>query len=348
MYNKSDLDVTNKNIYDVWVGCDVSKDTFDVSLAIQNDYRKFPTASFSRSKDGVNLFIEWAKEQIKSKEYSLHIVMESTGKYSLQLFSWMVQISPSLKVSIENPSIIKSFIDSLGFRNKTDATDARALACYGQQRHPEAYQPQSKAYSDLRELVRYRQNIVDSRTQYMQRLQAMEKSSPAYKMCQRDVKQFEKKEEEILTAIKKIVTANSELRKDVELLDQIVGVGFVVAVTVLGELGDLRRFETARAITAFAGLSPQRHESGTSVHKRTTISKKGNPHVRHAVYMAALSIVRRDNDLARVYERLIAAGKAKMSALGAVARKLLVLMRIIIISGKPYEKCYNENLMKTA
>ena len=348
MHNKSDSEVTDQNASCIWAGCDVAKDTFEVSLATSGVLKNFPVASFKRSPDGVRELLKWADKQLESSENNLRVVMEATGKYSVALTCWMVQERPSLEPAIINPLTAKSFIDSLGFRNKTDTTDARALACFGKQRQPVAYQLASEAYSRLRELVRLRQAIIQTRIQYELRLQETESSSPAYKVLKKIVKQQEKAEKDILVATKKLVADDADLRRDIELIDQIVGVGFITATTILGELGDLRRFATARQISSFAGVNPRRYESGTSVYKRTALSKKGSAYARAALYMASLSIVGGDSDLAKAYRRLLAAGKPKMSALGVVMRKLLVLMRAIIISGKPYEDGYVEKLAKAS
>ena len=73
--------------------------------------------------------------------------------------------------------------------------------------------------------------------------------------------------------------------------ESIYWVGFITAVTVRMELGDLRRFERARQLSAFAGLSPRQFESGTSVRKRTRMSEAGSKRVRKVLYMAACSAI---------------------------------------------------------
>ena len=114
----------------------------------------------------------------------------------------------------------------------------------------------------------------------------------------------------------------------------------MTAVTVRTELGDLRRFERARQLTAFAGMSPRIVESGTSIAGKPHLCKQGNRRVRHALYMAAMTAIRGQNDLQRCYQRLVAKGKSHMSALGAIMRKMLCLLRALLISGKPYQPVY--------
>ncbi len=116
----------------------------------------------------------------------------------------------------------------------------------------------------------------------------------------------------------------------------------LTAITILAELGDLRRFHQARQLTAFAGLSLKKHTSGKSVHKKTHMSKQGSAHVRRILYVAAMAAVRGDNTFAEVYHRLVHNGKNRMSAIGAVMRKLLLTMRAVLITGRPYVPNYTK------
>lgn len=151
---------------------------------------------------------------------------------------------------------------------------------------------------------------------------------------QRDIKRIEKE-------MKTVVAQNPDLEHDAKLIDSIYGVGFITAVAVLAELGDLRRFTRGRQLSAFVGTAPCNHDSGSSVHKRPRMSKAGEPRVRALLYMCAMVAVSGDNDFADTYHRLIAAGKPKMAALGAIMRKLLLVMRALVISGQPYAPHFN-------
>ena len=79
-----------------------------------------------------------------------------------------------------------------------------------------------------------------------------------------------------------------------------------------------------KQLTAFVGLDPQPFESGSTVYKRPTISKKGDSIMRNKLYMGALGGIRGDNPLRDFYLRLVERGKSKKLALVAAARKILV------------------------
>src|SRR5690606_34101186 len=109
------------------------------------------------------------------------------------------------------------------------------------------------------------------------------------------------------------------------------------AALVLAELGDITRFESARQAAAYAGLTPSHHESGTSVRRRSRLSKLGNSRLRHMLYFPAMSAMRHNEVVKRFAERLLGQGKKKMVVLGAAMRKLLHLCYGVLHSGRPFD-----------
>ena len=106
-------------------------------------------------------------------------------------------------------------------------------------------------------------------------------------------------------------------------LDSVPGIASASAIAILAELALLSPDLDVRQWVAAAGIDPREHSSGSSVHKKTRISKAGNRHLRRALYMPALVAVRHDPHLRAFYQRLLDKGKAKLQALVAVMRKLL-------------------------
>jgi transposase len=122
-----------------------------------------------------------------------------------------------------------------------------------------------------------------------------------------------------------------------ELLRTIPGVGPVAANAILAELPDPSRFASAQQAAASAGLAPREYRSGTSVKKRTRLSKAGNASLRKALYLPALTAARFNPVVGAFYERLVAAGKPKMAALGACMRKLLMICYGVLKSVTPFD-----------
>jgi transposase len=282
-------------------------------------------------------FLTWLDELAPKK--GTRVIMEATGHYSVELTAWLTAGRASLRPAIENPKNTKAFIDSLNQRNKTDGLDARGLAFYGVERRPAPYEPLSKTRQELRELNRYRDSLVTQRTALKNRSHEKSSSKVVARMQARQLRQLDKDIATVEQEMKEGVNEDEPSKRDFELLTSIDGVGPITAMTMLAEIGDLRRFERARQLTAYAGVSPRVVESGTSVRGKTRMCKRGNKRIRQALYLSAMATLntKKPNTLSTMHYRLCDEGKEGKAALGAVMRKQLTVMRAVIISGKPYD-----------
>lgn len=327
---------------EVWSGIDVSKDFFDASWvepeASVEQFHNLRHARFEHSPAGVRDYIRWLQEQSEAAD-SVRVVMEATGRYSLQLQVWLIAQEPSLAPAIVNPKQAKHFHQSLGLRNKTDQLDCRSLGLLGKERRPHPYEAPSPQYQQLRELMRQRRDLIETRVAAALRLQELPKGrSPVRRIAQSHRRHLEKLLARIDRETGRLLERFPQLAHDVALLQTIPGVGRIVALTVLAELGDLRRFNRSRQVSAMAGLSPSNRQSGNSP-ARSHLDKNGHSEARSVLYMAALAATRPSthNRLAHTYNHLIEAnGKSKKEALVAVARKTLIIMRALIITQQPY------------
>jgi len=106
---------------------------------------------------------------------------------------------------------------------------------------------------------------------------------------------------------RQITTADAELEGRVEALAahllSVPGVRGLLAATILAELGDVRRFDRLEQVVAFAGLDASVFESGEFHATRQHISKRGSPHLRRALYLAAFNATRADPELAAYFQR---------------------------------------------
>ncbi len=120
------------------------------------------------------------------------------------------------------------------------------------------------------------------------------------------------------------------------MLTSIPGIGERLAVTILGELPNLSEFSSAKALSAFAGLCPHEYRSGSSI-STSWLSKQGNAHIRHMLYMPAIAAMRCNPVLKAFADRLHAAGKRGKQIVAAVMRRLLVLAYGVVQSGQPFD-----------
>lgn len=332
-----DLCKTNE----LWVGLDVSKASFDAAIFMKD--AKCPHRKFQSTMDGAAEFMEWIAQHCKQMKLGApqtRVIMESTGIYSLKLRATLIKAGLKTEPSIINPHQIKSFGDSLGVRNKTDKTDACVIARFGFERRPAPDQPMEGAWADLQELVRERAHLVSLRTAEKNRLKTCKGESKVLtKMREQRIADYTSQIKQIEAMMKKTVASDENLCRDYAILRSIPGVGPITAALVLGELGDLRRFKNSRQLAAYAGLSPRQHISGTSVHKASRMCRQGKRSVRTILFLSSMHYTRQNanNSLARYYKRKVAQGKAPMSALGSIMRKLLLLMRILLIENRTFQ-----------
>ena len=142
--------------------------------------------------------------------------------------------------------------------------------------------------------------------------------------------------ERLKRAIENHFDQHPNLKNQRELLQSMPGIGPVSADRMLCLL--LRHsFASARQAAAFAGLVPRMHESGSSVRKRPRMTKQGDASLKAALYMAAVVSCRHNPQLRQVYQSLLKAGKSKMSALGALMRRLLHAAYGMLKNNTPYD-----------
>lgn len=338
------IEKTNDKKFSIWFGADVSKDTFDASVCIPEkeltEIFFMPKKCFQMTKEGVMEFKNWAIDQIAKYNFDKNtcfgLAMEATGSYSIKLVALILELFSQCSSSIVDPKSVKAYGRSLRIRNKTDKLDAAVIAKYAAERNPSPHIPQDIKYSHLRELVRQRKSLVNILT--MVKLQDQEPSQvKAVISARKDViKGLEKAIAKIELSIKQHVSQSSELKEQVAILASIPGVALITAATIIGELGDVHRFSSSKKVAAYAGVSPRRYESGTSIKGKTRMCKEGQGRIRQALYMSALASIRGDNGFARFYEMLVIKGKTRMAALGAVMRKMICVMRRLITDKSLY------------
>ncbi len=120
-------------------------------------------------------------------------------------------------------------------------------------------------------------------------------------------------------------------------LHTVPGIGPVLAAAILAEVGDISRFGSDPArLVAYAGIDPSVKQSGGFTGSHNRMSKRGSPYLRRALWLAASVAYRFDPTLAAFYQKKRSEGKAHMTAIGAVARKLTYIVFAILRDNKPF------------
>jgi len=120
----------------------------------------------------------------------------------------------------------------------------------------------------------------------------------------------------------------------------IPGIGEILGAVILGEIGDINKFDNQRKLVAFAGIDATVKQSGEFESTNNKMSKRGSSYLRRALYQAALvACVGRKPDpvLSKFYRKKIAEGKHHNVVIGAVMRKMCNIIYSVLTNDRPYE-----------
>ena len=164
--------------------------------------------------------------------------------------------------------------------------------------------------------------------------------------------EIESLNERIAEYDRRIAKVAKEVYPQVALLQQVKGVGPLIALTYILTLDDPHRFRRSRDAGCFLGLRPGRRNSGMS-EPQMHISKEGDGYLRTLLVQGAHYILGpfgQDSDLRRWGLKLAKRGgkNAKKRAVVAVARKLAVLLHKLWVSGEVYEPLRNNHTVVAA
>lgn len=249
------------------------------------------------------------------------LVCEATGGYEdALLIALLAAGCPAHRADARK---VKAFIRSYGTLAKTDALDAKALACYARERHAglARWRLPDPARERLQTLVLTRADLVTQRAAFTNRraapnAEAVHATLDAVTHClSEQIKILD-------TDIARTLHEATSLSKAEKVLTSIVGIGPTTAVTLLAlmpELGHIDRREAA----ALAGLAPHPQQSGTTERYRRT--RGGRPEIKRALFLPAQTAARFNPILNETYTRLCKAGKKPIIAIVAIMRRLIVI-----------------------
>jgi transposase len=303
------------------VGIDVSKDRLDVHVHPSGE-------NFVVTRDAEGLQVLNAR----LVPLGAHAVaVEATGGFESVVAASLG--GAGLPVIVVNPAQVRAFAKALGKRAKTDPIDAGVIA-----RFVEATKPEIRPLPDadtrlLAELVARRRQIIQMIVAERQRERQMP-SRHLKKSVARLIKALEKELNVLDADIDDAVRGSPAWREKEDLLKSVPGVGPVVARTLIAEMPELGSLGR-REVASLAGLAPWTRQSGKWRGKSFTGG--GRSSVRTVLFMAAM-VAKRCNPLLKAFhQRLIDAGKPKMVAIIAVARKLLTILNAILRDKSPWQ-----------
>lgn len=320
-----------------WLALDVAK--AKVAAALRSGGRKqLFEREFDNDAQGLRRLVQWLGERGAALG-QLTVVMEATGVYHES--AALLLHEAGCRVIIANPHRVRDYAQGLGVLHKTDPIDARALLRYGKEKAEEliAWTPPPPEVRTLRALyTRLAALQEDLQREENRREQALISQEPALviESLNGSVERLNQDCKRLQRAIEDHFDQHPPLKSQRELLQSIPGVGPVSGDLLLCLMLS-HRFSSARQAAAFCGLIPRQHRSGDSVHKRSRLTKQGDAVLRAKLYMPAVVAITHNAHLRQVYERLLRAGKCKLSALCALMRHLVHIAYGVLKHQTPYD-----------
>ena len=303
------------------VGIDVSNKKLDVHVLPQGE-------CFSVSRDAKG--IEELIRRVAPLDPAV-IAVEATGGFEKIVAAGVA--AAMLPLVVVNPAQVRAFANALGRRAKSDPIDAEVIARFVEATKPEVRPLPDEETQLLSDLVTRRSQIIQMLVAEKQREQRAT-NRHVRKSLGRLIRALEKEINSVDEEIDGMLRNSPVWREKEDLLASVPGVGPITTRMLLAEVPELGTLDR-RQIASLIGLAPFTRQSGEW--RGRSFIGGGRSSVRSVLFMAAMAAKRCNPALRRFYERLVAAGKPKMVALIAVARKLLTILNAIVRDKKPWQ-----------
>lgn len=309
-----------------YIGVDISKRDFYACFTENGDSIKF-----NNDHQGIETFIRHLVKNNYSKQKTT-IGVESTGAYHLPIS--ILCSNKDYIIKVINPLITKKQNQTNIRQVKNDKKDAHLI------RHclttGAGYQFHETTESlILKNLVRQRDYLSSLKRTFNIKQQDITYKEEYIKNKITSVNEelFQILEDKIKQLEKELKHHNPQTQK---LLQSIPGVGPITAISFISEVGDINRFKTSKQLTAYIGIDPRTHESGTSIKGKGYITKRGNKILRTRLFNATSVAVLYPNIFQSFFLKKRSEGKPYRVALVATMHKMTHVIFAVWKRGTPY------------
>ena len=328
----------------IHVGIDISKEK--LNLCYLKDLVIVREEESSNDVKGIKKALKASFKVLSVLSEDVLICAEYTGRYIYPLTVACQELGVFLW--LDDPTRIKN---SLGLtRGKNDTIDAMRIAEYAYRYSDKAvrYAIPDAALVSMKNLLSDREFLLTDKKRYQAQLSDQKKY-----MAPKDFKHKNSRWNKVIKAInaqieaidaeiESIIAADPVLARQKELLTSIDGIGERIAINMIAITGGFSRFQNARQFCSFAGLTPYKYDSGTSVRSKAKISKRANQTMKALLHLSAVNVATRmkEGEYKEYYERKLKEGKHIMCILNVLRAKLVHRMFSVIKRDELYTKQY--------
>lgn len=295
------------------VGVDVGKDCLDIVI-----HEKHLHWQEENSAEGIRNILK------RLSYYRVErLVMEATGRYEFELAQ--AAYDRGLPVCIVKPLSVRRYAGAVEQLAKTDRIDAAIIAEYAAVVQPCTTPQKSKNLIAIKNLVVRRRQLINLRTQEMNRLSIMGKTLAV--SCRRMIRALNAEIARMEKRLATEVEQQAEWAEKQALLTSMPGVGNTLCYTLLADLPELGALNN-REISALVGVAPINRDSGRVRGKRRI--QGGRAAIRSVLYMATLSALQCNQVIKAFYRKLVAQGKHRKVAITACMRKFITILNTMV------------------
>ncbi len=328
----------------LFVGIDISKEK--LNLCYQKDLKTVFEEEVANDVKAIKKALGASCKALSVAINDMLFCAEYTGRYIYPLTVACQDLDAFLW--IDDPTRIKN---SMGLtRGKNDTIDAARIAEYACRYSDKAvrYSIPDAAIVSMKSLLSDREFLLIDKKRYQAQLTDQKRY-----MSPGDFKHKSKRWKEVISSIDRqimaidaeidaLIAADPVFMRQKELLTSIDGIGERIAVNMIAITGGFTRFQNARQFCSFAGLTPYKYDSGTSVRSKAKISKRANQTMKSLLHMSAVCVAThmKEGEYKEYYERKLKEGKHVMSILNVIRAKLVLRMFSVIKRDALYTKQY--------
>lgn len=295
------------------VGVDVGKTCLDIVI-----HEKQLHWQEDNSEQGIKRILQ------RLSHYRVErLVMEATGRYEFELAE--AAYHKGLPVVIAKPLSVRRYAGAVEKLAKTDKIDAAIIAEYGAVVKPRVSSRKSKNLIAIKNLLVRRRQLVNLRTQEMNRKSIMGKALEV--SIRRVIRTLDAEVQRIEKRLSRHVDQQVQWSEKRKLLKSTPGVGDTLVYTLLADLPELGTLNN-REIGKLVGVAPINRDSGQRRGKRRI--QGGRASIRTVLYMATLSATQCNPVIKAFYKKLVAQGKHKKVAITACMRKFITILNTMV------------------
>lgn len=305
---------------ELFFGIDVGKFSFDVHVDPLSE-----SFNVQNNKAGLKEFIERIRTYLRDGHEVKLVVCEATGGYEKLLVEFLK--NNDLPIHVAHANKVRNFAKAIGKLAKTDKLDAVVIADYARRLKPPA--DTRRTDRDLKRLqglqLRRRQLLVDLEKEKSRLDKPIDKD--LQRSIQRHIDWIKGEIKSLDKNIGKFIKEREAIKKKIDLITSIPGVGRNTAVVILTSLPEIESLEN-KQLSALVGVAPMNKDSGTKNGKRCIIG--GRLYVRNFLYMATIAGIRFNHLVRSFYKRLRDKGKSAKVAIVAAMHKLLFIIKAVL------------------